>query len=135
MKVDKMDKMKFFIVDDDHFSRMLYRQHLINLGYKNNILFDNGYDCIRKLDLSPDVIFLDYDMQPLNGLDVLQIVREHNPNIRLFIISSNTNKEIADEAARLGAWGYIKKGDHDLEMISNAISSIYNSKKQETIAQ
>ena len=124
MKVDKLEKLKFFIVDDDHFSRMLYRQHLINLGFKNNILFDNGYDCIKKLDLSPDVIFLDYDMQPLNGLDVLQIVREHNPNIRLFIISSNANKEIADEALKQGAVGYIKKGDHDLEMISNAISSI-----------
>jgi CheY-like chemotaxis protein len=125
MKVEKMEKMKFFIVDDDHFSRMLYRQHLINLGFKNNILFDNGYDCIKKLDLSPDVIFLDYDMQPLNGLDVLQIVREHNPNIRLFIISSNNNKEIADEAIKHGAVGYIKKGEDDLEMISNAISSIY----------
>ncbi len=129
MKVEKLEKMKFFIVDDDHFSRMLYRQHLINLGFKNNILFDNGYDCIRKLDLSPDVIFLDYDMQPLNGLDVLQIVREHNPNIRLFIISSNSDKEIADEAIKQGALGYIKKGERDLEMISNAISSIYNNNK------
>jgi polysaccharide export outer membrane protein len=122
--MENQNKLKFFIVDDDHFSRMLYRQHLMNLGYKNNVLFDNGYDCIKKLDLSPDVIFLDYDMQPLNGLDVLQIIRQYNPNIRLLIISGNESKEIENDAKKFGAYEYIKKGDRDLEMISRVLSRI-----------
>ena len=69
-------KLKFFIVDDDPFSRMLYNQHLLNMGYKNNVLLDNGIDCINKLELEPDIIFLDYDMQPINGLEVLKKVKE-----------------------------------------------------------
>jgi len=123
--VEALNKLKFFIVDDDHFSRMLYRQHLQNLGYKNNLLFDNGFDCIKKLDLSPDVIFLDYDMQPLNGLDVLQIIKQHNPDIHLLIISGNEDKTIEDEARKHGAVEFIRKGDQDLEMISHTLERIY----------
>ncbi len=123
--MEALNKLKFFIVDDDHFSRMLYRQHLQNLGYKNNLLFDNGFDCIKKLDLSPDVIFLDYDMQPLNGLDVLQIIKQHNPDIHLLIISGNEDKTIEDEARKHGAVEFIRKGDQDLEMISHTLERIY----------
>lgn len=106
---------------------MLYRQHLLNLGYSNNVLFDNGFDCIKKLDLSPDVIFLDYDMQPLNGLDVLQIIKQYNPNIHLLIISGNEDKKLADDAKKYGAYAFIKKGDRDLEMISDVLASIQNA--------
>ncbi|WP_345080065.1 response regulator [Nemorincola caseinilytica] len=119
--------MKFFIVDDDHFSRMLYRQHLLNLGYSNNVLFDNGFDCIKKLDLSPDVIFLDYDMQPLNGLDTMQIIKQYAPNIRLLIISGNEDKKIAEDAKKYGAYAFIKKGEKDLEMISDILATIQHA--------
>lgn len=125
--VEQQNNLKFFIVDDDHFSRMLYRQHLLNMGYKNNLLFDNGFDCIKKLDLSPDVIFLDYDMQPLNGIDVLQIIKQHNPNIHLLIISGNADGRVAEQAKQLGAYAFIKKGEKDLEMISNALETIYKA--------
>lgn len=33
------DDLKVFIVDDDPFCRMMYYQHLLNLGYKNLELF------------------------------------------------------------------------------------------------
>ncbi len=54
---------KFFIVDDDAHCRMRFHRHLVNLGYNNNILFDNGVDCLARLDMNPDVVFLDYDMK------------------------------------------------------------------------
>src|SRR5580692_3358771 len=98
--MDRLMNLKFFIVDDDPFSRSFYHQHLINLGFKNHVLFDNGHDCIEKLDLLPDIIFLDYDMQPINGIEVLQRVKKHNPHIHLLIISSQKNKEVISEAKK-----------------------------------
>jgi CheY-like chemotaxis protein len=118
-----MNTLKFFIVDDDPFFRMLYHQHLMNLGFKNNILFDNGYDCIKKLDLHPDVIFLDYNMKPYNGLEVLQKIRQFNPNIHMFIISSQVDQELADAAGKYGV-SCIAKGERDLETISKEINKI-----------
>lgn len=114
--------LKFFIVDDDPFSRMLYRQHLINLGYKNNILFDNSRDCIEKIGLRPDVILLDYDMQPFNGVEVIKKIKKINPDIHLVMVSSIKDDDVATEAIKHGAIDYIIKGDSDLELISRIIS-------------
>ena len=122
--MQRYENMKFFIVDDDPFCRSLYSQHLINLGYRDNIVFDKGYDCIKRLDLRPDVIFLDYDMQPYNGLEILQRVKQYNPHIHLLIISSHKDTEIINDAMKYGAYDYIMKGEKDLEMISKVIKRI-----------
>jgi len=121
MKTPEPKKLKFFIVDDDSFSRMLYNQQLINLGYRNNVLLDNGTDCINKLDLQPDVIFLDYGMQPVNGIEVLKKVKEKNPGITILFISGNKEMQIVNEALNGGAFDYIFKGDHDLDQIKRAV--------------
>jgi len=103
---------------------MLYRQHLLNLGYKDNILFENGDACIDKLNLNPDIVLLDYDMKPYNGLQVLQIIKKYNPNIQLILISSINDSKLASDAIRYGAVNYIIKGDQDIEMITNGINEI-----------
>lgn len=121
--------LKFFIVDDDPFCRMLYQQHLANLGFNNNHLFENGLDCINQLYQQPDVIFIDYDMRPYNGLDVLKIIRRINPNIYLLVISSRPEAHVTDSAINSGAFGYIVKGEKDLEKINTAINNIATSRE------
>jgi DNA-binding NtrC family response regulator len=122
---DQMTKnTKFFIVDDDPFSRMLYRQHLLNLGYKDNMVFESGDACIDKLNLQPDIVLLDYDMRPYNGLQVLQIIKKYNPNIQLLIISSSRDAQVAADAIKYGAVDFIIKGEHDIEMITSGINEI-----------
>ena len=127
--MESLGNLKFFIVDDDPFCRSLYQQHLVNLGFRNNVLFENGYDCIKKLHLHPDIIFLDYDMQPYNGIEVLQMIKQYNPHIHLLIISSQKDSEVISAAKKYGAFDYIPKGDNDLELISNVILKIGKSRK------
>ena len=67
----KKDKVNFFIVDDDPFSAAIFRQYLIFEGYRRIQVFDNGQDCLEKLEEEPDVIILDHFMSPLNGMEVM----------------------------------------------------------------
>jgi DNA-binding NtrC family response regulator len=127
-----LEKLKFFIVDDDPFCRALYHQHLVNLGFDNNCLFDNGLDCINQLAEQPDIIFLDYDMRPLNGLEVLRRVKRLNPNIHLVIISSQKDIQVAINALKYGAFDYIIKGDKELDTISQAVNRIIVSRDQKS---
>jgi DNA-binding NarL/FixJ family response regulator len=131
--MDPIDNLKFFIVDDDAFCRSLYQQHLVNLGFRNNVLFDNGYDCLKKLDLQPDIILLDYDMKPYNGLETLKMIKQYNPHIHLFIITSRQDEQLKDDVLQCGACGFIPKGDQDLEMISRMVSNI-KLLKQEVVS-
>ena len=120
--------IKIFIADDDPFYRMLYNQHLLNLGYKNNLLFDNGTDCINRLYLHPDIVFLDYHMPPSNGIDILRHIKAEYPDIALLLISGQSDIQVALDALKQGASAYIIKGEEDLQMISGAIDKIVKGK-------
>ena len=129
MKMENLSNLKFFIVDDDPFYRMLYRQHLHNLGYKNNILFDNGTDCINSISEQPDIILVDFNMLNCNGIEVIQKVKQNKPDIFMVLISSQTDPSIMNQAIDSGAFDYVVKGEKDLEMISNSIRKIIKRKE------
>ena len=120
--------LKFFIVDDDPFYRMLYNQHLLNMGFKNSILMENGDECLNRLYMDPDVIFLDYNMPPSNGLEILQKIKMTHPNIYILLISGQKDIQVAVNALKHGAADYIIKGEEDLDMISSVLNKIMTRK-------
>lgn len=118
------NQLKVFIVDDSLFCRHIYKQHLLNLGFTDIFLFEDGESCLQNMNLSPDLILLDYDMGTLNGIDVLQKVKSTHPTIHLMMISARKDNELASDAIKHGAMCYITKNENDLEMISIATSKI-----------
>ena len=60
-------------------------------------------------DLKPDVIVVDIAMPILNGLDAGQQVKEMLPAVKLVYLTMNPDPEIAAEAFRRGASGYLLK--------------------------
>ncbi len=123
--------LKVFIVDDDPFCRMMYHQHLLNLGYKNLELFSNGPDCVNHLSENPDVILIDYDMKPCNGLETLKIVKQYNPDIYILMLSAQKDIRVAINALKHGAFDYISKGGNDGELISKVMKNISASISKE----
>jgi DNA-binding NarL/FixJ family response regulator len=60
-------------------------------------------------DLKPDVIVIDIAMPILNGLDAGQQVKEMLPAVKLVYLTMNPDPEVAAEAFRRGASGYLLK--------------------------
>jgi DNA-binding NtrC family response regulator len=122
-----MKELVFFIVDDDTISRKIYQQHLANLGFTQVHEFSNGTDCLENLDLQPDVMFLDYDMTPINGIELLKKVKQICPNIQLLMLSGQKDLRVAVDAMKNGAFDYIVKGEKDLEKIAIATVNLCNN--------
>jgi DNA-binding NarL/FixJ family response regulator len=61
------------------------------------------------VDLKPDVIVVDVAMPILNGLDAGQQVKEMLPAVKLVYLTMNPDPELAAEAFRRGASGYLLK--------------------------
>jgi DNA-binding NtrC family response regulator len=101
--------LKIFIVDDDIFCLTLYNQFLKNLGFSNVTSFTGGEECLEHLNAEPDMVFLDYNMEGLNGIEVLKKIKQINPLIGVYIITGKENEEVAAEAIQNGAAGYIVK--------------------------
>ena len=59
--------------------------------------------------LVPDVIVLDISMPLLNGLEAARQIKQHNRNIKLIFVTMNEDPDIAAEAFRAGASGYVLK--------------------------
>jgi len=59
--------------------------------------------------LKPDVIVLDVAMPRLNGLDAGRQLKKDMPGVRLIFLTMNEDPEVAAEAFRIGASGYLLK--------------------------
>ena len=60
-------------------------------------------------DLRPEVIVLDVAMPLLNGLDAARYIRKMDPSIKLVFVTVSEDPDIAAEAFRIGASGYLLK--------------------------
>ena len=114
----KEPNLTIFLVDDDALCLNLYQQFLKQLGYTQVHLFDNGNDCIDGISrLKPEIIFLDYNMDGLNGLDVLKQIKHIDPSIVVIFISGQEEISIAVTTIQHGALDYIVKSSLNSEKL------------------
>lgn len=59
--------------------------------------------------LRPDVIVLDIGMPLLNGLDAGRQLKQSMPAVKLIFLTMNEDPDLAKEALRIGASGYLLK--------------------------
>ena len=72
----------------------------------------DGVECLEAVArLTPDVLVLDLEMPRLNGLDVLDRLREENPGLPVIMCSSHTERGARStlEALARGAADYVMK--------------------------
>jgi DNA-binding NarL/FixJ family response regulator len=67
--------------------------------------------------LQPDLILLDIGLPTLNGIEVARRISECVPQSKVLFVSENRSPEIAEEAFRTGASGYVLKSDAGRELL------------------
>ena len=67
--------------------------------------------------LRPDVIMLDIAMPLLNGLDAARQLKKTMPKVKLIFLTMNEDPNVASEAFRAGASGYLLKTSASSDLI------------------
>lgn len=78
--------------------------------------------------LNPDVVVLDIAMPQLNGLDAGRQLKQLLPEVKLIFLTSNEEPDVAAEAFRAGATGYLLKSSASSELFQ-AIQSVMTGKR------
>ena len=72
--------------------------------------FSSGYEYIKALPgLNPDCVIIDVRMPKMNGLDVLDVVKQHKQNTPVIMISGYGDIAMAVKAIQTGAADFIEK--------------------------
>lgn len=109
-------------IDDEPIVRQSFRLFLEDLNY-NVLEAESGVDGIDIfMAEKPDLVLVDLNMPYMDGLEVLEVLRERAPETPFIVISGTGRVSDIAQALRLGAWDYIFKPIHDLTVLEHAIS-------------
>jgi len=109
-------RSRVLIADDHNLVADLCRK-LLETEFDVVGVFPNGHALVAAVgELKPDVIVLDVAMPVLNGLDAGQQAKTILPSVKLVFLTMNPDPEVAAEAFRRGASGYLLKTCAAVEM-------------------
>lgn len=84
----------------------------------------DGMECLELLNKSlPQVLLLDINMPNMNGLEVLEKIKEQNIDIKVIILTVHNEIEYLLKAVEIGIDGYMLK-DSDSNELKKAILSV-----------
>ena len=122
-----MEPIKIVIADDHRMVREGLKQ-LLELDGDIVVIGEagDGVSCLEIIkNLNPDILLLDINMPQLNGLQVLQKLKENKCKSKILILTIHNEIEYLMKAVDIGVDGYILK-DSECDVLRKAIFSVYS---------
>lgn len=107
-----LNSYNILIVDDSRSLRMVIKKLVENTSYFFENIYEAG-DGVEALNILKDnkinLVFTDINMPNMNGLDLIQNMKDQGYKVPIVVISTEGNQETVVQAIKNGAKGYIKK--------------------------
>ena len=113
-----MKKRPRLILADDHAVLLDAIKPLLSADFEVVGTFTNGRALVKGAEeLKPEIVVLDIGMPQMNGLNAGQRLKQILPKVKLVYLTMNLDADIAAEAFRLGASGYVVKNSAATELL------------------
>lgn len=114
---------KILIADDNRHVNEVVRETLSEYGFDVIQAFDGRQAYAAFEEEKPDLVFLDYLMPEIDGLDVLKKIKRKDPNATVVFITGEGSEDVAVQAMKAGASDYITKplSPPDLVHVANKL--------------
>ncbi len=115
------------IIDDEQSQREVLNGYLLKKGYKTFTASSGSEGITLTQNEQIDIILSDYKMPDKTGLEILEEVKNINPEICFVLITAYGTIENAVKAMRLGAYDYLTK-PIDLDELDLLLEKIIENK-------
>jgi CheY-like chemotaxis protein len=124
------DKIKVLVVDDEEDFRQVMKFWLESKGYLV-LTGANGEEAVKlSKEKTPDIIFLDFNMPVMDGIDALKRIREFDKLTPIILISAYVDDGKMNEAIKsFGVSGVFYKGKDFQEGLSLLESALRTHRK------
>ena len=116
------------MIADDHSMIREGLKQLLELEGNFKVIAEacDGVECLNKLEtVTPDVLLLDINMPNMNGLEVLQKMKEKRMKIKVLVLTIHSEVEYLLKAVDIGVNGYLLKDSESAEL-KKAILAVVN---------
>ncbi len=102
---------RVLVVDDSLTMRSIVRKILVASRFRLDLSeAQEGVDALRQIASGKfDLVFLDYNMPGLNGVETLSEIKRQCPDLHVVIMTSTADEGVAERARRAGAVAFLKK--------------------------
>jgi two-component system, chemotaxis family, chemotaxis protein CheY len=109
----RLSKINVLVVDDDKAISNLVKNVLNNLGFGMVIVVHNAQEGLDVLDKNPiDLVIADWEMSPMNGIEMTQKIRKMDSNKRftpIIMLTGHGEKQEIELARDCGITEYLIK--------------------------
>ena len=124
-----MTTQQILVIDDEEYVRDSMAKFLEDFGYQVNQA-ENGRRGLEMIRYGrPDLILCDLRMPEMDGLEFLGELSEIDSQTPTIIISGAGNVGDTVQALRLGAWDYIIKPIHDMDVLRHSVDRVMERKR------
>ena len=125
-------QIKIALIDDEQL--ILEGVKMLLSNEKNisvSLTSSNGPEFIESLkgltpEKFPDIALVDVQMQPMNGFELVEILKEKYPDLKIIILSSHYKTSILGYMVKLGVSAFLPKNS-DKKTFIDAITMVYKN--------
>jgi len=124
------------VVDDEKAMRNSCCHTLAYDGYRTAETAKDGDSALQKIkQVKPDLVLVDLDMPGMNGMELLEKIRDIDPNIVSVVITGYATIESAVEAMKRNAYDFLCKPFTPQQLrivIERGLGQLFDQKKMAT---
>lgn len=116
------------MIADDHSMIREGLKQLLELEEDFQVIEEacDGVECLEKLSkITPDILLLDINMPNMNGLEVLQKMKDKHMRVKVLVLTVHNEVEYLLKAVDIGINGYLLKDSESAEL-KKAILTVVN---------
>src|SRR5437016_1631046 len=100
------------------------------MGFAIAVAIDDATALLRYKEARFDLVLVDIDMKPMDGISLLRHLKQEDPNVVVVMMTAYSSNQRAVQSLKLGAFDYLEKPFEIKELITTIRYEVEFKKSQ-----